>query len=495
MTDKKSINIKSETRKIFKHSVVYGMGNIFAKLIGFMLIPIYTKYLTPKEYGIIEILNLTTEFFGMILSFKISRAMYRFYFEYDTLEQKNAVVSTSFISFGVIGLFGILALFPFSTFFSTVFLGEKTLGNYFTVSFATLWFNSITLIGFYYLMIVQNSVMYVVASLIKLILNVIFNIYFIVFLELKAYGLLLGNLVSSILIFIIMMLPIIKKVGLKFSLKQFKDLTSYSLPMLPGALAEYAVLVSDRFLLRFLRNLADSGIYSLSYKFSVIPHYFITSSFFQIWSARRFELMKTDNGEVVMGRMITYFMILLTTVSLGICVLSKEVIIILADPKFYEAHKYIPVLTFSYIIFGLYDHFAVNIMIHKKTKYFTYVDTVNGVFFILLNLLLIPRFGTYGAAYATLVSYIFKIAGLYYFSARLGDVYFELFRFVKLLGCAFCLYILTTIISVDGLILSITFKTFIVMFFPVLLLIIGFFETNEISYIMTQYRSILNRNS
>ena len=88
-------------------------------------------------------------------------------------------------------------------------------------------------------------------------------------------------------------------------------------------LPNFAVLVSDRYFVRFFDSLAAAGIYSLSYKFGLVAHNFITVPFFQIWSVRRFELLKNENAEKFMGKVITYFLFVLMFIALSLSVLVQ----------------------------------------------------------------------------------------------------------------------------------------------------------------------------
>ena len=97
-------DFKQETKAVAHHSSVYMLATILNKVVSFLMIPIYTRFLIPSDYGIIEILGLTTDLIGMVISIGIASAMYRFYFDYDDVKEKNEVISTAMLSFGAIAL-------------------------------------------------------------------------------------------------------------------------------------------------------------------------------------------------------------------------------------------------------------------------------------------------------------------------------------------------------------------------------------------------------
>ncbi len=481
-----SSTLTLESRLMARHSLVYGLGNVMNRVIGFLMIPIYTRYLLPSEYGILELVSLTTEFLGMILSLRISHAMYRFYFEYEKEGDRQEVISTAILSFGGIGIVGVLIACLVSGHLAEIILDSEAYGYYFIISFSTLWFNTIVLMGYDYLRIEKRSTLFILLSSGRLAVTLSLNIYFIVWLKMGVAGILFGNLVSAILMTCVLVVPLLMKTGFGISYQKLKEMMGFALPLIPGGLANFVVLVSDRYILKAFGSLTDTGLYSLSYKFGTIPHVLITVPFFQIWSVRRFELFKEEGSEDILGRIITYFLFIITFVGLGISVLIKDTIEIMADPNFWDAYKYIPILILSYLIFGLFNHFAFNILIEKKTKYLSYIDMTNGALNVFLNIVLIKTYGIWGAASATLISYALRIATIYVVSRSLGNVYFEFARAGKLLVTAVTLYAVSTFIDLGSPFPNLTAKFPVAVMFPVALFFTNFYKREELDWVKSR---------
>jgi O-antigen/teichoic acid export membrane protein len=463
-----------------KHSLVYGIGNALNRMIGFLMIPIYTKYLIPAQYGILELLGLTTSFVGMIISLRISRAMYRFYFEYESQENKREVVSTAMLSFGIIGFSGLGAASLFSEYLAQTILDSRQYSYFFIVSFATLWLNTLVMMGYDYLQMKKRSGIFVTLSSLNLLVALSGNIYFIIYMDMGVIGVLYGNLIASAFSTLILVIPILWKVGIRFSRTKLSQMLRFGVPMVPGALANFVVLVSDRYFVKFFGSLVDTGIYSLSYKFSILPHTFITLPFFNIWSVRRLELMKVEGSQEIMGRIITYFMLVLTFTGLGISALGKDTLRIMTEPAYWDAYKYIPILILSYIVFGLFDHFVMNILIDKRTKFLSYIDLGNGAMNILLNVVLIRAYGIYGAAFATLICYTLRVIVLYIVSRRIGKVCFEFRRVMKIISSAGFVFGFCSFLDIESAFTSFAVKLGIVIMWPVVLYFFRFLNEGEI---------------
>ena len=482
--------LSSEARLMLKHSLVYGLGNALNRVIGFLMLPVYTKFLVPAQYGMLELLALTASVIGMIISLRISRAMYRFYFEYEAIDDKKEVISTAMLSFGFMGFLGFGVAGVFSGYLAEVILDSRQYGFFFIVAFATLWLNTLMMMGYDYLQMRKRSGVFVTLSSLNLLVALSCNIYFVVYMGLGVLGVLYGNFIASAFSSLILVIPILWNIGIRFSKAKLSQMLHFGVPLVPGALANFLVLISDRYFVKFFGSLADTGIYSLSYKFGILPHTFITTPFFNIWSVRRFELMKIEGSQEVMGRIITYFLLVLTFVGLGISVLGKDTLRIMAEPCYWEASKYIPILILAYIIFGLFDHFVMNIMISKKPKYLSYIDMANALVNILLNVILIKAYGLYGAAFATLISYALRVITLYTVSRRLGKIYFEYRRAMKIVLSGGLCYVFYGFLSIEAAFTSFAIKLTVVMTWPMLLYFVRFFTEEEIQRIKKLFRNI-----
>ena len=283
------------------------------------------------------------------------------------------------------------------------------------------------------------------------------------------------------------------KIGIKFSWAKIKEMAKFGLPLIPTQFGAFIVHLSDRFFIKGYCSIADAGLYSLGYKFGAIPSNFISAPFNQVWQPRRFEIYKEPNAEETFGRIFTYFVGLIFFAGLGVSVLTKDVLILMADEKYWSAYKIVPIIVLATTIFTFHYHLNMGILIAKKTKYLAYINFSNGGLILILNFLLIPRYGVYGAAYATLIAFIYKIALTYYFSSKYYKISFESLRIAKILMSAVLIYLVCQMIHADSIYQTILIKTGSVLCFPVLLVCTGFLHENEKTKIKDIFRSIVSR--
>jgi O-antigen/teichoic acid export membrane protein len=475
----------SEIKLLAKHSAVYSLGTFMQRIVALLLLPLYTRYLTPHDYGIKELVGLSSDVIAILIATAISAAFYRFYFQYESEKDRNEVVSTTLITIGLFGLIAVgLLLFTTRT-FSAVVLDDPALYYFFSISFASIWFQSLNSIGYDFLKANKRSLTFIGFSFAKMVLAISLNIYFICVLELGVIGILLSNLIVAIIMTLVLVLPLFLRVGFHFSKVKMSEMLRFGLPMIPSQLGAFIVHLSDRFFIKEYVSIADAGLYSLGYRFGTLPGTFISDPFNQIFQPRRLEVYKQEGSEYIFGQIFTYFLLLILFAGLMVSVLTKEVLMLMAAKEFWTAYQIVPVIVLANTIFSFHYHLNMGIIIAKKTKYLAYINFSNGALVLLLNFLLIPRYGIWGAAWATLFAFIYKASLTYYFSSKFYKVHFEFMRILKLLFIAGVIYFFVQLLVFDSVILALIAKFSLVFFlYPLGLFLLHFFSKEEKSKLL-----------
>lgn len=359
-------------------------------------------------------------------------------------------------------------------------LDSQDLYYFFLISFASLWFQSLNNIGYNYLRANQQSLKFITLSFGKMILAISLNIYLICFLKMGVLGVLISTLITSIVMCVVLVIPLSCKIGLGFSFEKIKAMLKFGLPLIPSQFGAFIVHLSDRFFIKGYCSIADAGLYSLGYRFGALPANFISAPFNQTWQPRRFELYKEEGSEKLFGKIFTYFLFFMFFAGLIVAVLTKDVLMIMADEKFWSAYKVVPIIVLATTIFSFHYHLNMGILIEKKTKYLAYINFSNGIFILILNFILIPRYGILGAAYATLIAFIYKISLTYYFSSKYYKIYFEFIRICKLIFVAGIIYYFVQFIEFPSLYATFFAKfVCILLCYPVGLWMLGFYSEKE----------------
>jgi len=469
----------NEFKKLLKHSLIYGAGAVISKAVGFLMIPVYTRYLTPEDYGILEILTLTSFIITWIFSMGLDSSILRFYFDYDTEKEKKQVISTGLIFLIGVMLLGTSILLNFVSKFSLIFLDTVEYSHYFRIIFITTFFQVILNIPLTYLRAKDQSVLFVAISLCRLIIALSLNIYLIVFLNMGVLGVLYSSLITSSFICVIMLFIIFKEIGFVFSLNKLKKMLDYGLPFIPTGLSLFELSFADRYFLKCFSSLKEVGLYSLGYKFASMLGILIINPFIQIWNVFMFPEAKKNNAKQIFARVLTYFGFILTFAGLGISILGEEIVKIVAAPNFFDSYKVIPIVSLAYILYGGYHIFPIGIYLKKKTKHLVPVVISAAILNLLLNWLLIPKFNMMGAGMATMLSYLYLATCTHFVSLKFYYIHYEFRRISKILLTAIFLYACSLLINTQ-ILYSILLKGLLWLSFPVLLYFLKFYEKNEL---------------
>jgi O-antigen/teichoic acid export membrane protein len=486
-------SVKEESKLLLKHSSIYGLGPGLARVAGFVMTPIYTAYLAPADYGVMELAFMTTSLIEMVVGMGVNHGVTRFYFESDVQSERNEVISSAFLGLGGIVAPIILALVACSGLISSYVLDSREYATYFTLAFLAMGIGILNNINMAYLRAEKKSLLVVLTSTGQLVVNLALNIIFMVYCDMGLAGIFWAHLISTILAMAVVTPMVMHKVGYSFSFDIVKGLIMFGLPMIPSNVASYIVIASDRFFIKEYVSIAEAGIYSLGYKFGTLVMNFATNPFNQIYGPRRLELFKKADSDEFFGRIFTYFVVFVVFVGLAVSLVSRDLVELMAEERYWEAWKIVPLITLAHILLSFFYHFHISIVIEKKTKYFAYINVTNGLLNLALNFLLIPPYGVWGAAWATTICYFFRSAACYYYGNKLRKIYLEWRRVGISSVVALAFYFLFGRIDIGGSIVNIAVKSLICCAYPAVLYVVGFFHAEEKDYLHRKIGSLTNK--
>ncbi len=466
-------------KQIGKHTAIFSVSTILAKGIGFLLLPLYTRYLSPADYGILELLALTLQISAIFISQGLPMALFRSYsFQFKENKAMRAKAVNTAILYVIIatsiycGIF-----FIFSGIIDKIIFGSKNYTVLLKIIAVTTFFRCITFVPNALLRAQLKSIQISIAQIIHLVINLSLNIYFIVVLNLGVQGVIYGNLIAALILAIIIYSLISKELSLTFSFKILKEMLSFGLPFVPAGLALIVMNGSDRFFLQKFSTTDMVGLYALGYKLSIILQFIIIEPFLLVWPSIYFPLAKEDDAQATLARLASIFFLSISFVGLIIILLSKPLIMIMAPQTFWAAHQVCDWIVPSVILYGFYNILNVGINIKKNTKTTPVIVGISAFINLLLNYLLIPQYGMIGAAVSTLLSFVMMVALAYYFNNKIYPVPYQWSFIFKTAFLFAGSVILAHYIKGDGLFIQAA-RFFIV---------IGFFSTSLlISALLTE---------
>ncbi len=479
-----------DLKNVIKHSGIYGIGNILAKAGVFFMIPVYTRYLTPADYGTLELFYTTTTVLKTFLAVGIAHATLRFFFEYEAVSERKKVISTALIATLFIGLIGTVFLFIFSGRLSSMLFGTTRYGGLFRLVAFTFLLEISIEVSLAYLRACEKSVFFISVSVLQLIARIGVSVLLLVFFGQGIKGILIGDLCGVALAWLILTAYTVRFSGISIDIKKLKEIVRYSFPLALGSLSFLVIGTSDRYIMNSFIGVGTIGLYALAYRFGTIIQALYTEPFTKSYGPYRFSIMKRTDAGVFYSRVLTYFLFGYLFLGLGVSVLSKEVIGIMAAKPFWDSYSIVPIVVLASAGGGCYYILQIGIYIQKKTRYVPQILFCSAAVNVLLNIILIPYLGATGAALAFLATNATTCVLTYLISQRLMPVTYEFGRILKLALAAVAVYMGCQPVDTGRIWLDMLLKILIVMAYPFVLWFLRFYHDDEVAFIRAKWAAI-----
>ena len=413
---------KSNITKLVKHSSVYAIGNVSRQLIGFVMLPVYTHYLTPADYGAVGLLTFAIAIMEPFFGARLGEAMMKFYYEADNDAARKATIATAFIVTGSISIGVAIAAFALREPASALLFGDSNFGlalGLFSIVFAT---QGIEHYGLTFIRIQQRPVLFVAVSICKLVVQLVLNIWFVVVLQLGVMGVVLSGVISAVVFAFILTLYSFHFSGLTFDASIAKRLLKFSWPLWLGGLAGLYIFSANRYYLRVFGSLEQIGLYELAAKFASILGIVFWQPFSQYWDAERFRVYREKNGKEIFGSVFSLASAALFIGALGISLFGHPVVYLISDVQFHAAAPLIPILTLGWLFSCLTIFMNFFFLVQDKTISITRNQYITVAVVTVLNFALIPRFGGAGAASALALALMAQFALITHSARKIYDI-------------------------------------------------------------------------
>lgn len=475
------------------HGAIYALTNLISRAVGFIMIPVYTKALTPAQYGIIELIDMAMAILALIAGQRISGALLRFYFDDEDEVRRRRIVSSGMISCLAVAVVAALILQPLCPLASRIIFGDAEYGRFLQLSLVSFVFNFMLQMAYTYVRILKKSLLFLGISLANLVMALSLNILLIVHLGMGVDGVLYSGIIASGATCLPLLVFIFSRTGFGWDWPAVKAMYVYTFPMIVGSLWTLAEDFLSRYFIRTFASLSQVGLFSLSYKFGVIPNFLVTAPFFNIWNVKCWELAKQAGGAERMARVFTLFNFVSLFAGLAISVPSREIVRVLADEKFLPSADLIPLLVVSNILVSHYYFFTFGMQWAKKTRYIGTISWITGAAAIALDFFLIRKFGLWGAASAFLAASTLRNALAFPAGQRLFPIPYQYGALAALFALGAATYAASRFVDFGGMIPNLAAHAGLLAAFILVTVLSGFFHPDEIASLQAWIRGRLGR--
>lgn len=374
------------------------MGNLGSKLISFFLVPLYTYALTATEYGVVDLIVTVGTVAVPVLTLNISEAVMRFALDKDADKKKITQIGTGILIIGM--LLGLL-IFPICHSFNKISQYSEFVYFYVVaLSMSQLYLCDLRgkeLLVYYSIGNVLNT--FFIAAL---------NILFLVVLKEGIEGYLKAYIIANTLTAIYAIV-----VGKGYKSFNFSEIdkgllarmAKYSIVLIPNSFMWWIMNSSDRIMVSSMISVAANGIYAVSYKLPTLVST-LTTIFNQAWSYSAIREEGTADESEYNNKIFKVLIGILMLTGIGILTFAKPFLSVYVSKEYYIAWKYMPFLTVGCVYLTMASFMATSYTVHKDSFGYLFSGMFGAIFNIVMNFILIPLIGVYGAAIATCISYI-----------------------------------------------------------------------------------------
>lgn len=478
----------SRIRSLASDTLIYGVFTIVARFLTFMLTPLYTNYLTMREFADIQYIFAVLAIINIIYGFGMDSSYFRFY-EKDDEEHSNKVFTLSYLSIISISGFISVLVIIFSSSISPAITDLENGRKLIILAALVPLLDALMIIPYAFLRMTRQARKFASTKFILVIIAVILNVIFVVFFRWGAEGILYAQIIANLIGALIFVRIIFTKINFKFDFKLFLEMLKFGIPTLPAMLSGMILQVGDRWILKPMTDYVQFALYQCNHKLA-IPMILFVSVFEYAWKPFYLSHYKDPDAKQLYARILTYF----TLIAAGVFLITGLFMDFLVrmpfvggkfiNPDYWSGMGVIPVILLGFYFNGVYNNLACGFHIEKKTKYLPAAIGVGAVVNIAMNFTLIPIIGYWGAAWATLGAYFVSAVVLYIYTRKIYPIQYEWLRLIKIIGLTGIIYAVAMYFTTGiDLLYSFVIRTSLIALFIIVISTMGFFTKSELSKI------------
>lgn len=468
-------------RRLATTGAAYTAASIFSKLIAVALLPLYTRYLTPEDYGAAEVMFAAVVSASIFVRLGLIEALLRFYYKED--EDPERVLATSFAALFWLSTAAALVALPFAGEISEALLKDPA-PDLARIAIGGLW----VLTLYEYLLTIfrlqERARAYFVTTMLSVVAAIALTVVLVVGAGEGARGLLLGSYASGAAFVLGLIAYNRRHLSLLVDRPLLRRLFRFGTPTMPAELSLYALNFVDRIIIVRSLGLAEAGLYSLAVKFAQGVN--VLARGFQLaWPPLAYSIRDDGEARRFYATVVTWFVAAMAFVVAGMWLLSRWIVRALADPRFFDAFEPIGLLAAGAALYALYMVLVVILGRTGRTEFNFPATGAALIANVALNLLLVPPFGIVGAGVALVLSYLVVLGLMYAFTQRLFPVPYEWTRLARTILTA------TVLIAAGELLIPTTGAAGLLgrialwLLYPLALLATGFFTPTERRWLST----------
>jgi O-antigen/teichoic acid export membrane protein len=462
-------------RRLATTGAAYTAASILSKVIAVALLPLYTRYLTPEDYGAAEVLFAAVVAVSIVVRLGLIEAILRFYYQED--EDPGEVVRSSFAGLFWLATLGALVLLPFAGPLSEALLDEPS-PRLARIAIGGLWVLTMSEFMLTLFRLEERARAFFVTTILNVLATIAVTVVLVVGLGEGARGLLLGSYATGAVFVVSLIAWQRRRLSLRFDRGLLRRLFRFGLPTMPAEASLYLLNFVDRLIIVRSLGLAEAGLYSLAVKFAQAVNVLVRG--FQLaWPPLAYSIRDDDEARGAYATIVTLFVAGCAWVVAGMWLFSRWIVRALAAPEFFDSYEAIGLISTAVTLYALYLVLVVILGRTGRTE-FNFPAAIGAlVANVALNLVLVPPLGIVGAGLALLASYLVVLGLMYVFTQRLFPVSYEWTRLLRVVASVAVLVAIAELLVPTSGVVGLSIRAALFATYPLLLFATGFFSEAE----------------
>ena len=429
-------------KNLFQNLAVYGLGDAATSIASLLLLPVYTRYLSPEDYGVITMLLMIEAVTKVTFRWGVDTAFMRLF--YDCADQPARQRLASTIFFFLLGVNGVLlcAAVASSGWMSERLFGEPSRGLLISLVLVNTFVAGFYFIPFQVLRIGERSGKFVALGFGRSAGTLVMRLVLVIAAKMGVLGIVLADLATTAVFTPILSLWLVPLIRPMFSRQVLREALRFGLPRIPHSIANQIIALADRTFLNAYMKLGDVGVYSVGASFGMAPKLFL-SAFESAWTPFFLSVMHEKDAKRIYSTISTYVLLVLVLLVAGLAACAPDLLRLTTTRQFHAASSVTPWIALGAMFQGVYLVGSIGIIITKRTAIYPLATGIAAVVSLAANALLIPWYGSIGAAWANAIAYGALAFVTVAFSLHYYPISYEWSRLLRVVaaGLAGCLIV------------------------------------------------------
>jgi O-antigen/teichoic acid export membrane protein len=398
---------------LVKNAIFYSIGEILPRALSFILLPIYTCYLSPADYGITSYTQTIISFLSVLGAMALNTYALRYYFIYKTDEKRKEMLGSVHLSIVLVNLIILAVAFVLMPGIVSYYHIQVPWDPYFKLAFITNFFECLSFIPLVVYRVRQDAVKFVLLGFSRTLFSALLTVYFLVVEKRGVIGVFQAQLYVIVPYSFVYLYIIWKYSILKINLNYLKEGINYSAPLIPSSICYMLLSTSDRVILERNVTMDELGIYNVAFQIALVLSIVIRSGYLAI-EPELFSRFGKDGFYDFIRKAQSVYFCTIYVMALALSLFSQELLYMMTSKAFHGGYILVPALMVGVIMTG--QNVIYNGILHgeKRTKVSGAATIVGAIVSVAVNLILVPIYGTYAAAAASAFSFMVMNTILFY---------------------------------------------------------------------------------